>query len=170
MDKKMNRKEFCDYIHRNFAVSGEFSRLLDNVLQFIEENCPSERQHDVLLSLLDGTIGLSDEEILKVHLTGKDKEEKTQQSITVKTELGNLTAYPSTDPAHPGIYIDLKRDGECGAPIAMTEFSCDEADLEEGAAHIITRVWNNCAKEDYSTRVVHKGIEEYFSADSKAPN
>lgn len=104
-------------------------------------------------------------------LTGKGKEEKTQQSITVKTELGDLTAYPSTDPNHPGIYIDLKRDGECqGAPIAMTEFSCDEADLEEGAAHIITRIWDNCAKEDYSTRVVHKGIEEYFSADFKSPN
>lgn len=65
----MDREEFYNYIVENFTVSGEFCRLLDNVLQFVESNYPEENeQYNVLCSLLDGTIGLSDQEIRKVYM------------------------------------------------------------------------------------------------------
>lgn len=65
----MNKKEFQQYINDNFDISGEVSRLINNILDFVEEVYPEENeQYNVLCSLLDGTIGLTDNEIKQVYL------------------------------------------------------------------------------------------------------
>jgi hypothetical protein len=65
----MNREEFYNYIIENFNISGEAKRLIDNILCFVEVNYPEENeQYRVLCNLLDGTIGLTDNEIKKVYM------------------------------------------------------------------------------------------------------
>ena len=65
----MNREQFYNYILENFTVSGEARRLIDNILQFVEAHYPEENeQYNVLCSLLDGTIGLTGNEIKKVYM------------------------------------------------------------------------------------------------------
>lgn len=84
------------------------------------------------------------------------------EEMTVKTPLGTLVVRASTDPHNPGVYIDLCRPGcDCDAPVAMVEVTQSEADLD-GKPALITRVWDDVNEEEYRTRVLHTGIEEYF--------
>ncbi len=63
----MNKEQFYNYILENFNISGEVGRLISNILLFVEENYIEENeQYKVLCKLLDGTIGLSDQEIRRV--------------------------------------------------------------------------------------------------------
>lgn len=63
----MNKEEFYSYILENYDISGEAARLINNILQFVELNYQEEeKQYSVLCDLLDGTIGLSDQEIRRV--------------------------------------------------------------------------------------------------------
>jgi len=76
-----------------------------------------------------------------------------------KTPLGTLNAYESTDPAHPGIYVDLVHleTGE-EIPLALVEYcgsSDQDTDLPEKEG-IVTRVWGDSGKEDYTDRISHK--------------
>ena len=65
----MNKNEFMDYIRENFNVDGTSQRLIANILDFVENHYPEENeQYVVLCELLDGTIGLTDNEIKKVYL------------------------------------------------------------------------------------------------------
>lgn len=65
----MNREEFLEYIEKNFTVSGEAKRLIDNILFFVkEQEVEEDKQYLMLCELLDGTIGLSDSEIRKIVL------------------------------------------------------------------------------------------------------
>lgn len=64
----MDRKEFVQYIQENFNISGEASRLIDNVLYYVEKNVPKGDQYNALRFLLDGTIGLENEEIRKINM------------------------------------------------------------------------------------------------------
>ncbi len=65
----MDREQFYNYILENFNISDEAKRLIDNILQFVEAHYPEENeQYNALCSLLDGTIGLSDQEIRSVYL------------------------------------------------------------------------------------------------------
>lgn len=67
--ESMNRDQFYNYIVENFTVSGEAKRLIDNILQFVEAHYTTKsEQYNVLCSLLDGTIGLTDNEIKKVYM------------------------------------------------------------------------------------------------------
>lgn len=67
--ESMNREQFYGYIMENFNVSDDAARLIDNILQFVESKYPEENeQYCVLFSLLDGTIGLSDNEIKRVYM------------------------------------------------------------------------------------------------------
>ena len=64
---KMNHNKFMDYIRKNFDISGEADRLIDNILFFVEGRYQDENeQYNVLCELLDGTIGLEDNEIKMV--------------------------------------------------------------------------------------------------------
>lgn len=87
-------------------------------------------------------------------------------ALRVETPLGAIVVKNAADPEHPGIYIDLRRpDADDDMPLAMVEFSADDVDFPEGVENIITRVWGDARKEDYTTRVVHKNIEEYFEME-----
>lgn len=86
--------------------------------------------------------------------------------IAVETPLGTIIASPATDPNHPGISIDLRRLGYNGElNLGLVEFADDEGDFPEGKGHIITRVWGNGRQEDYTRRVVHEGIEDFFLSE-----
>lgn len=85
--------------------------------------------------------------------------------LCVETPLGTLVAYAGTDPAYPGIYIDLQRNGfGIDAPLALVEFTETEADMEN-EGNIISRIWGDVSEEDYSERIVHTGIADFFSAE-----
>ncbi len=65
----MNREEFIQYVRDNFNVSVEFLRLLRNILDYAASKYFDEFElRDYMNYLLDGTIGLSEEEIKKINL------------------------------------------------------------------------------------------------------
>ena len=65
----MNREQFYNYILENFNISEEAAKLINNILQFVELNYHEEEmQYSALSDLLDGTIGLSDQEIRRVYM------------------------------------------------------------------------------------------------------
>lgn len=85
--------------------------------------------------------------------------------IMVDTPLGTIIAKATTDAKHPGIWFDLVRPGSAvELSLGLVEFADDEADLPEGEGQIITRVWGNGKQQDYTNRVVHEGIEDFFRA------
>ena len=87
-------------------------------------------------------------------------------ALSVETLLGAIVVKSATDPAHPGVYIDLWRPGvECDMPLALVEFSADDVDFPDGEKNIITRVWGNARDESYTMRTVHQNIEEYFKTE-----
>lgn len=60
----MNKDEVYNYIIENFDISGEAGRLIINILHFVSENYSEKReQYKALYDLLDGTIGLEEEEV-----------------------------------------------------------------------------------------------------------
>lgn len=89
--------------------------------------------------------------------------------MRVKTKLGTLIAYPSTDPEHPGIYIDLQRE-ECryDAPIVLVEYTNDDASImigEDIPASIVSRAWGNAMSEEFTDAVYVRNLEEFFAEE-----
>ena len=65
----MNKEQFFEYIHENFNIDGASQSLILNILDYIEANYSEKNeQYNALCSLLDGTIGLEDAELKKVHM------------------------------------------------------------------------------------------------------
>lgn len=65
----MDKEEFMNYITENYNISGEAHRLIGNILNFVASHYTEENeQYNALCELLDGTIGLSDNEIKKIVL------------------------------------------------------------------------------------------------------
>lgn len=65
----MNRVQFVEYVNKNFNVSIEFSRLLDNVLNYAERHTWSEDElYNYLDFMLDCNIGLTEQEIKQIML------------------------------------------------------------------------------------------------------
>jgi len=65
----VNREKFMEYVEENFNISGEAKRLINNILYYVESQGVSEdEQYQMLSCLLDGTIGLSDNEIKQICL------------------------------------------------------------------------------------------------------
>lgn len=82
-------------------------------------------------------------------------------NFRIETPLGVIIVTPTDDPDHPGIWVDLRRtDVDQDATLALIEFCNDDVDMVE--SNIVTRVWEDVCGSDYSTRVVHKGIEKFF--------
>ena len=82
--------------------------------------------------------------------------------LLVETPFGTLVAYASIDPNYPGIYIDLRREEFVeDMPVALIEATDTEGDVPEGR-NLITRVWGDGQDQDYTERVIHKNIEEFF--------
>lgn len=89
--------------------------------------------------------------------------EKVTRDLCVETPLGAIIARVSDDPDHPGIWLDLRRPdvGE-DMPLALVEFSNDDSDLPKGEENIITRVWGDGMRSEYTERTVHQSIEYFF--------
>lgn len=86
----------------------------------------------------------------------------TTDKIVVKTPLGTITAQVAADTEHPGISFDLVRPGSEGMmSLGLVEFTSDGT---EGGGQIITRVWGDGRQEDYTERIVHEGIEDFFES------
>ena len=60
--ENLSIQDFMDYIRENFSISPEAKRLIENALRYAAIAEPEDR-HDILCFLLDGTIGLTEEEI-----------------------------------------------------------------------------------------------------------
>jgi len=87
--------------------------------------------------------------------------------LEVDTPLGTIIARGANDGVHPGILLSLIReDRQCDIPLALVEFAADDADLPEGEPNLITRVWGDGEQEDYTDRVVHRGIENHLRTES----
>lgn len=83
--------------------------------------------------------------------------------IRVETPLGAIIVKPATDPEYPGVYIDLRRsDFDQDMPLALIECCRDEENSESDKERIITRVWGNAMEDEYTARVVHENVEEFF--------
>lgn len=83
--------------------------------------------------------------------------------ITAETPLGTLIARLSNgEPDYPGIRIDIRMpDTNQDLELALTEFTATEGDLPE-TGHIISRVYGDALADEYTERVVHEKIEDYF--------
>ena len=98
----------------------------------------------------------------------KRNKERDGSRLHVDAELGQLVAYLSTDPEHPGIYIDLKRGGsDCMAPVAMVEYTSDDCKTSMGniPPSIVCRVWGDATKEDYTDLAICHNLDEYFEKE-----
>lgn len=61
--------EFLEYIKENFEISGEAYRFIINILNYIKSKTKDEKeQYFMACELLDGTIGLSENELRKFFL------------------------------------------------------------------------------------------------------
>ena len=90
--------------------------------------------------------------------------------LLIETPLGTIAVAETTEPAHPGVMIFLRSpDAHCYMPLCLVEFADDEADFPEGEPHVITRVWGDGMRDDYTVRVVHERIEEFFASGQEEP-
>ena len=71
--------------------------------------------------------------------------------IVIETALGDIVVQPATDPAYPGVYIDLiKKGDECATSICLAEATPgDDGEVES----IRLLVWDG--EEDYSKEFVY---------------
>ena len=93
------------------------------------------------------------------------------ETISVETKLGKLIASKSTDPNHPGIYIDLRRNGiSYDAPLILTEYADDEAPGDTVDPKIVARCWDDVQREDYTTAITFLHINEYFAKKNNDSN
>lgn len=75
----------------------------------------------------------------------------------VETPLGLICATPCSDKDNPGLWIELYRPGEdAGMSLALVEYYGEDKE-------IVTRVWGNAQSEDYTDKITHKHVDEYFS-------
>ena len=60
----MDKERLMEYIRKNFTLSGEAFRLISNIIQFVD--CQTEDEQPMLLwALLDGSIGIERDELLR---------------------------------------------------------------------------------------------------------
>ncbi len=64
----MGEKEFLQYIFDNFDVAGEFTRMLVNAIGYAQGFEDPEEGLDFLCDMLDGTIGIRQDEIRQLKL------------------------------------------------------------------------------------------------------
>lgn len=82
--------------------------------------------------------------------------------LEVKTPIGTLIAYASTDLQNPGIFIDLKKDGvDYALNLACTE--CQISEEDETECSMVSHVWGDGTREDTTHDVHHVHIKDYFS-------
>ena len=91
--------------------------------------------------------------------------DRLNNNSRVETPLGALIARPvDIGGEYPGIWIDLRRsDADHDLGLVLVAYTGTEADLDD-CGHIITRVWGDDGDE-YTNRIVHTRIEEYFKTE-----
>ncbi len=67
----MDTFEILDYIDENFNVAVEARRLIENILIYADIFCAEDEEFDFLCKMLEGTIGLTREEIRSFCQGGK---------------------------------------------------------------------------------------------------
>lgn len=175
----MNRKElFLNWLKEEFpnCLDAQFNwNLIENLIDYAYKTHGHSKggAKGILAQIIPEITGeeldrflpdFSDEDLESEKVTSQ-----VSRSLEVETPEGRLSAYPSTDPNHQGLYIDLIiKGGSATLPVAMVEYAEDEADAE--GPHIITRVWEDMQKEDYSARHIHKlpdvDVKMYFTFGS----
>ena len=79
-------------------------------------------------------------------------------AMKIETPLGTLTVHKSNDTSYQGFQIELHRPNELiGMTVALIE-----VDKTEKEPQLSTRVWGDGLEADYTTKVVHKNIEDFF--------
>ena len=79
--------------------------------------------------------------------------------LWVETPIGEIFARKSGDPAYPGICLDLRRVGSNGEmPLVLVEF-------DDTTKKIVTRVWGDSQVEDYTVKVEHENVDEFFDVE-----
>ena len=63
----MNIADFMFYLYTNYTISGEAHRLIANILHYAK-TLPKEERHPFVIKMLEGTIGISEDEIRKIEL------------------------------------------------------------------------------------------------------
>lgn len=64
----MNRKEFLEFVSKNFNIGGDAMRLIDNILLYAERIVDLDERRGFLNDTLMDAIGLTEEEIAKISL------------------------------------------------------------------------------------------------------
>lgn len=104
--------------------------------------------------------------VLDARKTIQELLETLKAARFAETTLGVISVKPTESKEYPGFWIDIHREeADVDAPLALVEFTGTEVDLEVPA--IITRVWDDVTKEEYTTRCIHTGIDEYFEEEDK---
>lgn len=62
MEKQVTREDALNWILENFSVDGAAGRIISNILEYAD-NLSGEEQVEFMTEMLDGTIGLTEEEI-----------------------------------------------------------------------------------------------------------
>ena len=92
---------------------------------------------------------------------------KTQKAIVdaaikmagVETPLGIIKTTPCSDQENPGVWIELCRPGsDAGMSLALVEYYGEDKEL-------VTRVWRNALSEDYTDKIEHQYVDEYFAGE-----
>ena len=79
-----------------------------------------------------------------------EKYDPSAYKIREMTSVGELLAYPSPDPGHRGVHVDIKLDGHSSPiPLVRIEHEDDGSGLD-GKGEICIRVWSGRDKEDCS--------------------
>ena len=90
--------------------------------------------------------------------------------LTVETPMGILRATRSNYANHPGIWIELQRQGEKEFdPLVLVEYTNDEEGLPDNTEAIITKVWENHTNDEYSVRVIHDYAESIIAESTPSP-
>lgn len=107
---------------------------------------------------------LKGEDIMDIAETTKIVVEKVAD-ILVETPMGDLTVRPVHSEDYPGIEVFLRReDTDQDLLLALVECVRDETDLPQ-EPNLITRVYGQAMDAEYTTRVVHEGIEDFFKVE-----
>lgn len=85
-----------------------------------------------------------------------------KNTLEVKTPMGTLVAYASTDPQNPGIFIDLKND-DVDYQLNLVGTECQISEEDAAECRMVSHIWGDGIKEDTTHDIEHVHIEDYFS-------
>lgn len=87
-------------------------------------------------------------------------------SVRVETPLGTIIARPSDyGERYPGLFVTLHRDdADRDLLLALVKVINENDERTESEGRIITRVYGDALAEEYTERVIHEKIEDYFKA------